>query len=284
MLTIFLSAALILGLFLFLGTLKYLYPESSRDGYAVDVITRLKTITQKSETYGYGSRTASWQRSLKLIEEHPLLGVGIGNWKIEILKYEGPTTGAYVYMYKNHNDFIETTADTGIFGGALFLGIFVLIFANFIKAFFKAEKAEEDSYKWLFLPAFGLFCYSFDAMFNFPSNRPEIISFFAIFVGAGIAFSPPTLFGKRQPSSGILPSVTLITLFLSFMFGSIYIFYLNFESLKLQRIPKEEMKGGGMLTSKSELFLNGFPAIPDISIEGEPIACLLYTSPSPRDS
>ena len=55
------------------------------------------------------------------------------------------------------------------------------------------------------------------------------------------------------------------------MIGSIYIFYLNFESLKLQRIAKEELNAG-TLTSSSELFLNEFPAIPDINIEGEPIA------------
>jgi len=319
-LTIFLSATIILGFFLFSAGLKYLYPASSQGVYAVDFITRLKTITQDGGTFGYGGRTGTWERSFKLIKEQPLLGVGTGNWKVEVLKYETPLTGAYIYMYKNHNDFIETTADTGIFGGFLFLGIFILVFANFIKAFFKAKKKEEDSYKWLFLPAFGLFCYSFDAMFNFPSDRPEIISFFAIFVGAGVAFSSPTLFKKRsesavcsrqsavpgqqsvvgsqqsavpsqqsavrsQQSKGSHPpssvstvttvmtvtTITPITIFLTLMLSSIYIFYLNFKSLKLQRIAKQELNTG-KLTSPSELFLNGFPAIPDINIEGEPIA------------
>jgi len=273
---IYLSAAVIMVFLTFSLALKYLNPDSTQNGYAV-FIERLKSLSNQKE----GLRAQAWQHSSKLIKENPLLGIGTGNWKVEVLKYETPTTGAYIYMYKNHNDFIETTADTGIFGGLLFLGIFIFVFANFIKAFFKAKKEEEDTYKWLFLPAFGLFCYFFDAMFNFPSDRPEIVSFFAIFVGAGIAFSPPSLFVTRHASrvtssvtrhvSRKLSRVTLIATFIALILGSIYIFYLNFKSLKLQRIAKQELNAG-LLTSSSDLFLNGFPVIPDINIEGEPIA------------
>lgn len=345
------SSVVIASSFLvFTFTLKYLYPSTAEGTFSVDFISRLKTITQYGgKLQGYGQRTGSWERSFELFKENPLLGVGTGNWKIEVLKYETPLTGAYIYMYKNHNDFIETFADTGIFGGLLFLGIFLLIFANFIRAFFRARKGEEESYKWLFLPAFGLFCYFFDAFFNFPSDRPEIISFFAIFVGAGIAFSPTinnwkfwrrakgeeegtsplnndpagviqtdaagspvthpgtsnkdhkaglgmkgkqehrarhatklgeastagpgkaTVHAKKQKDRFNLKALPLILLFLALMLGSVYVFYLNFKSLKLQRIIKQELLSG-KLTTKSEVFLAGFPKLPDISIEGEPIS------------
>ena len=273
MLTIYLSAAIIVGFYLFSEIYKHLY--SSEGGITTNFISKLKTIVQKSDEFGYGGRTACWKRSFKLIEENPLLGVGTGNWKVEVLKYETPTTGGYTYMYKNHNDFIETTADTGIFGGMLFLGIFVMIFSNFIKAFFKAKKGEERLYIWLFLPAFGLFCYSIDAFFNFPSDRPEIVSLFAIFVGAGIAFSPSiaplnTHFSQLTSQNSPLLTRILISLFLVLQLFSVYIFYLNFKSLKLQRIAQQEINAG-MLSSKSEFFLNGFPAIPNINVEGEPI-------------
>ena len=271
----YLLAAVIVVFLAFSIALKYLYPDSKQSGYTV-FIERLKTLSGEQG----GLRAQSWQNSFKLIKANPWLGIGTGNWKVEVLKYETPTTGAYIYMYKNHNDFIETTADTGIFGGVLFLGIFILIFANFIRAFFKAKKEEEESYKWLFLPAFGLFCYFFDAFFNFPSDRPEIISFFAIFVGAGVAFSPQSSFVTRHasrvtnllsPVTRRASRVTFIATFLLLMVGSVYVFYLNFVSLKLQRIAKEELNSG-VLRSPSDLFMNGFPAIPDINIEGEPIA------------
>jgi len=274
--TVFISAAIILGFFLFSVSLKYIYRPSSKDRYAVDFLTRLKSLSGELE----GRRAQAWKNSFEMIKLNPWLGIGTGNWKVEVLKYETPTTGAYIYEYKNHNDFIETAADTGIFGGLLFLGIFVLIFANFIRAFFKTKKEEEESYKWLFLPAFGLFCYFFDAFFNFPSDRPEIISFFAIFVGAGMAYSPQSTFITRLSSLVIghwslvirkASRITIVTTLLLLMIGSIYIFHLNFVSLKLQRIAKEELNAG-VLRSPSDLFMNGFPALPDINIEGEPIA------------
>jgi tetratricopeptide (TPR) repeat protein len=175
-------------------------------------------------------------------------------------------------MYKNHNDFLENFAETGIFGGVLFIGIFLLIFSRFIRAFFKAKKGEDESYKWLFLPAFGLFCYSFDALFNFPADRPEIAAFFALFVGAGIAFSPSTMFKKLEGKNVTRHAsrVTMI-LFFTLLLGTIYILHLNFESLKLQRIAKQELLSG-VLTTRSEVFVAGFPSIPDIGCEGVPIA------------
>jgi len=277
----YLTITVILVFLAFSFFLKYLNPESKQSGVTA-FIERLKTLSREfgPETAAGGARKRAWKHSSLLIKANPILGIGTGNWKVEVLKYETPLTGAYIYQYKNHNDFIETTADIGIFGGALFIGIFIVIFGNFINAFLKARKEEEESYKWLFLPAFGLFCYSFDAMFNFPSDRPEIISFFAIFVGAGVAFSPQSAYITRFSSfvtchlsfvTRKASRVTFIATLLLLMAGSIYIFYLNFVSLKLQRIAKEELNAGN-LTSSSDLFLNGFPAIPDINIEGEPIA------------
>ena len=52
---------------------------------------------------------------------------------------------------------------------------------------------------------------------------------------------------------------------------SAYILMLNFQSLKLQRIIKDEMNTG-KLTQSSDMFMNGFPWVPDINVVGEPIA------------
>jgi len=305
LITLFISvgATIAIAFLLFSGVLKFLYPESDRNAYTVDFISRLKTISQ-----GEGQRTRGWERTLKLIEEHPVLGVGTGNWKLEVLKYENLTSPDYIYMYKTHNDFLETTSETGIVGGVLFLSIFILIGYNFLRAFFR-RGATEASYKFLFLPAFGLFAYTFDAFFNFPADRPEICSLFAIYTGACIAFSPvfslqsavrrlkspvtghqspvtshqspvtghqspvtshqsaeENSFHVPRPTSYLLP-LTFVILLIFF----VYILYLNFESLKLQRLIKDEQIRGP-LTLPSEMFLTGFPWIPDINVQGEPIA------------
>ncbi len=301
--TISIPVTVIVVFLSFSMVMKYINPESGmglKSGYLA-VVERLMTLSQEKA----GMRIQAMQNSVKLIRANPILGVGTGNWKIEVLKYEGPTTAAYIYMYKTHNDFLETTTETGIIGGALYLGLFILVMANFIRAFFRAKKGEEESYKWLFLPAFGLFCYSFDALFNFPADRPEIASLFALFVGAGIAFSPQSSFVTRisslvigywsliirhssfvtRHSSFVIGSAELrfapvrhssfvkglVTLFFFLMLLSTWIFYLNFESLKLQATAYFELSKGPLVT-KSESFMKGFPAIPNLNVQGEPIA------------
>ena len=57
-----------------------------------------------------------------MIPNDPLLGVGIGNWKVRFLQYENSYSPHYIYMYKNHNDFLELTAEVGILGGLSICG------------------------------------------------------------------------------------------------------------------------------------------------------------------
>jgi len=265
------AVVLIAGFIVFSGTLKFLFPSSNREANMLGFVSRFKTILQ-----GEQGRTEGWKRSFKLIGEEPLLGVGTGNWKVVVLKYENLTSPDYIYMYKNHNDFIENTAETGIFGGMLFLSVFLITFYNFIKAV-KKTGVKDESYKYLFIPAFGLLCYFFDAFFNFPSDRPEILSLFALYVGVGIGYSPGVglnhrLFGESQ---GIwkskMANVTIVAMFIGGMLLSAFVFYQNFVSLKLQRLLAEDMSTG-KLTLSSDIFITGFPGIPDLNVQGEPIA------------
>jgi tetratricopeptide (TPR) repeat protein len=55
--------------------------------------------------------------------------------------------------------------------------------------------------------------------------------------------------------------------------GSIYLLYLNFRSLQLQALVKYEITKGELLTP-SAVFMSGFPAIPTMSVESEPVALM----------
>lgn len=276
--------ALILAIGAFSFTQKFLYPKTGAGmlnaEYNVDLVSRLSTVAQ-----GEGGRNKSWNRTIQLIKEDPLLGVGTGNWKIKVLKYENQDSHDYTYMYKNHNDFLEITAENGIFGGILFLSLFVMVGISFLFSFLKHRSAEE-SYSLLFLPAFGLFAYSFDAFFNFPADRPEIGALFAVFVAAGMAYSPSWMkiraAGPAELTSGgegsgkqflharflrVLIPVVLIPL----MIGSIYTFIQNYRSIIIQRMVKSEM-AAGKLTMSSDFVMKGLPVFPTVSLEGEPIA------------
>ena len=280
----------LIPLFIYVGwlVLSHYLPSVKTFNLKDNITARLSTIKNDE---AIGLRTASWRRSLKLIKEEPLLGVGAGNWKISILKYENQTAPDYTYYYYNHNDFIQTTAETGIIGGLLFLLLFIGVGWAFLIALFKGA-ASGASYEYLFIPAFGMLCYSVDAFFNFPFDRPEIQSLFAIFIGSGIAFSSMKALLKklREIQQKILNAIQFPTdiinqqfkriltyllpgMFILLIIGSIYLLYRNFKSLQLEAVAKYEVEKG-VLTVPSSVFMKGFYSIPNISVEGVPIMTL----------
>ncbi|MFZ4414014.1 MAG: O-antigen ligase family protein [Bacteroidales bacterium] len=288
---------LILSFLIYSSTQHFLYPKQGNEIYNKSVVSRLTTIkTTESST---AARLEGWQRSWHVFKKEPLLGVGLGNWKIVTLKEENETTEDFSYQQKAHNDFIEITTETGIFGGILFITIFILTLGLFIKLVFRNYTG--DWFKLFFLPAFGLFCYSFDALFNFPQDRPEIQILFAIYSGIAIAVyslykieltsltqndsNLKTSFFHRLISSSLLLfnkfqfkeiyfnffKRALILLVFLFLMFSIYILNLNFISLKLQKLISDDLKSN-KFTHPASLFLNEFPFIPNLTITATPIA------------
>lgn len=266
------------GLFILAAVLytvaqKFLYPKKVDYTYNVGIISRISSI-KTSETSA-NMRLGSWNRTIKLIKEYPLLGVGTGNWKVQVLKYENLVKSDYIYMYKNHNDFLEITAETGIFGGLAFVSIFLLILGGFARSCLQAD-AEESKIKYLFLPAFGILAYAVDAFFNFPADRPEIQALFAIYVSMAVAFNSPDKKPEAQSHpqslmnkkliSGILAVIVLILLL-----SITWILFLNAKSLRFMRFVKEDLAKKNLQHS-SAMIIAGFPSIPNLTVDGEPVA------------
>ena len=152
------SGWLLLSLCIFSLTQHYLYPKDKDTwNYNKSVVSRVTEIkTEVSQArQPVGVRLSSWERTMKLIREHPLFGVGTGNWKIAVLKYENQERSDFHYMLKNHNDFAEITAETGLPGGLLFVSVIILIMFSFIKAAFDPAK-DSERLKMIFIPAFGM--------------------------------------------------------------------------------------------------------------------------------
>lgn len=288
-LIIFFTGWLVLGKF---------FPGVSRFNLKEQIVARLATIRTDISS---GTRIASWARSAMLIREEPLMGVGLGNWKVRVLKDENRVTPTYAYYYHNHNDFIEMTAQTGITGGVIYLVLILLPGVVFARSLFKGE-GEAFSNRLLFLPAFGMLCYSVDAFFNFPHDRPEIQSLWILFMGSAIAFTPAgkwsqrlTSLFHRLPVNTLLhknvsiplplparfrkraidfsPKHGFILLWFLLIIASLWILYRNIKSLQLQSLYMFEVSNKELKTPAT-VFLNGFPAIPTISVEGEPIAVI----------
>jgi O-antigen ligase len=105
-----------------------------------------------------------------MILENPLMGIGIGNWKLESIKTDSNNLKGYTVPYHSHNDFLEIGAETGIFGMIAFilLLIYPLIFFE-----------KEINIKNLIL-LFSFIIYIFDSLINFPFARPANILIFLL--------------------------------------------------------------------------------------------------------
>ena len=255
------------GIFSFVQ--NYLYPQQVRQSTSFGA--RLAEVANQENTSNNLRKTAWVITTTDMIPNDPLLGVGIGNWKVRFLQYENSYSPHYIYMYKNHNDFLELTAEAGIFAGLAFLAIFLLAAYYFLRGTYKNKNPEQE--QWFFLPLFGLFAYSFDAFFNFPQDRPEIQALFGIYVGIAVGlavlyFSNKKAEGRKLPMSivGFIGAVAVVAMVLNVVVERMY-----FDSSKIQRMVKEEQQGVRPTKSPSDYLIRNYPRIPNLTAVAEPV-------------
>jgi len=254
------------GIFSFVQ--NYLYPQEVRQSTSFGA--RLAEVANQENQSNNLRKTAWVITATDMIPNDPLLGVGIGNWKVRFLQYENSYSPHYIYMYKNHNDFLELTAEVGIFGGLAFVAIFLLAAFYFIKGTYKNKNSEQE--QWFFLPLFGLFAYSFDAFFNFPQDRPEIQALFAIYVGIAVGLAV-LYFGKNSKERklptlaiGFIGAVAVVAMVLGVIVERMY-----FDSSKIQRMVKEEQQGVRSPKSPADYLIRNYPRIPNLTAVAEPV-------------
>ena len=254
------------GIFSFVQ--NYLYPQEVRQSTSFGA--RLAEVANQENQSNNLRKTAWVITATDMIPNDPLLGVGIGNWKVRFLEYENSYSSHYIYMYKNHNDFLELTAEVGIFGGLAFVAIFILAAFYFIKSTYKNKDSEQE--QWFFLPLFGLFAYSFDAFFNFPQDRPEIQALFGIYVGIAVGLAV-LYFGKNNKERklptlaiGFIGAIAVVAMVLGVIVERMY-----FDSSKIQRMVKEEQQGVRPTKSPADYLIHNYPRIPNLTAVAEPV-------------
>jgi len=109
-------------------------------------------------------------QSISMILENPLIGIGIGNWKLESIKTDRNNLKGYTVPYHSHNDFLQIGAETGIFGMIAF--ILLLIYPLI---FFEKKINIEN-----LILMFSFIIYIFDSLINFPFARPANILIFLL--------------------------------------------------------------------------------------------------------
>ena len=122
---------------------------------------------------GFGSgneRLRIWTNTIDIIKQHPILGVGSGDWKIEILKTPLAFTQAedsLVFFQRAHNDFIQITAENGFLGLIIILLFFGLVFRKLIHS--------ELNLGVKYSIAGGIFGFLLIANLSFPFEKVELL-------------------------------------------------------------------------------------------------------------
>lgn len=252
------------------------FPKKRDVVWNTNILDRITSISQNDSSTMF--RVKAWNWSLNMIASDPLLGIGTGNWKVNARKYENEQATEFLYAGKSHNDFLENTAETGIPGGFTFLVIFVMVAVISWKIFLQKGN-NQDSLRMIFLPAFGLFSYSIDALFNFPSDRPEIQILFALYLALASVASDQFIATKtnnapkssgKNSSFGKVAVYPLTIFTFSLLSAAVWILYQNNESLRYQLVARNETLHRTH-NKTADYFLKGLPGIPNLTCIGEPI-------------
>ena len=136
--------------------------------------TNLQAINRsaKLDDYSANYRLGLWESSIEMIKDSPLLGIGIGNWKVLSIKYAKNIITDYSIPKHAHNDFIQISSETGLLGGLFFLLFFISPLYFLIKNYTNFSPKEKELSIFL---VFSLFFIGIDSFFNFPISRPYSI-------------------------------------------------------------------------------------------------------------
>ena len=129
-----------------------------------------------------GGRLMIWGITARMIADHPLTGVGAGNFTVRLHEYFADDDLDFSNVHTNwlqpHNDFLWVFVEKGVLGIVLFVGCFVAAFFS-IGVILRSDAPTED--RWLALAAgTGLVSYATLSCFDFPLERINHQVFFAV--------------------------------------------------------------------------------------------------------
>ena len=135
-----------------------------------NALNRASTISINTNDGSVNQRLRYYEDVLTHMIANPILGTGLGNWKIKSIDYDKNDIRGYVVPYHAHSDFIQLGAELGVIGFLLYLGIFLLSVTFVFKLFF-SSKTDLNQKLFLGLMLTSLFVYSVDANLNFPISK-----------------------------------------------------------------------------------------------------------------
>lgn len=143
------------------------------------IFNRLATITQQGETKqnsvlsdelnSWGARESIWKSTALMIKDHPLTGVGPGNFELAYPSYRQARMDKRIDYA--HNDFLQFVAEVGVFG---IVFLFFATYRLFRQTFVRLDEPEHPRfYRGIVVGAFcGLISIWFHSLLDFNLQIP----------------------------------------------------------------------------------------------------------------
>ena len=192
----------IISLIALITTSYIVLKQTGRYDIMIQKTKQLSNITESG-------RYKLYKSTMDMISDYPLIGIGAGNWKVEVWKY-----GLYnnnmgnSFAQRPHNDFLWVFAEGGILAFVSYLLLFLIILKKSYDEFKNSDGNEKILYSLLFSTIIGYLVISF---FDFPMERVSHNVIFMIIAAV--------LFSKINKSKKVVNKVpkfvTLILILLS---------------------------------------------------------------------
>ena len=165
-------------------------------------------------------RLLTWRSTLSMIAEHPF-GVGLANYEMAYPPYRSPEehriTGRFKKVEHAHNEYLQTTAELGVYGTVAFLFLIVSFFRAGASAARNA-RAREDR---LMLQAIvvGQLAVLVHSLFSFPLHLPVTLMMFWVycgFVAAPIRIKTGAVIASRN-SARLAPALVLAAIVIAIL-------------------------------------------------------------------
>lgn len=147
----------------------FTYQYFNQNNTSSQVVERFSNVLNPSADQSVKERLNFYNTAFQSIKNKPLLGIGIGNWKLVSIEYNKDVIEDYKVPYHVHNDFLQVAAEIGLFGGIAYMYFILFPFVMSIKKFLIDKEKYFNKHALVFL-IFSV--YIIDSMLNFPMARP----------------------------------------------------------------------------------------------------------------
>jgi O-antigen ligase/tetratricopeptide (TPR) repeat protein len=153
--------------FVFLIFSLFIVGNFSSDGFNLSKGNKLEKVA-KISLEGGSARIPAWKNTIEMIKDHPIAGVGIGQWQEYYPLYYDASAPDVIFgdktrLTKAHNEYLEMFANVGLIGFLPLLWVFISVF----KSTWNNLKGNDDRGRVLAI-SLGMVGFTVVAFFSFP--------------------------------------------------------------------------------------------------------------------